>query len=147
MKPVGKAHMMLQIAIPQFTHLFRNYVDLVFFPCCWGLFAGRGPGSLNRLYPSSYATVTAVTGVGFSLAFVCVSVFPRHISKTVAAVSPGNPLFAVKMSKVNIASHKNIASVSLHYCQCWLLLIDLSIQSHWPTSFKHCFFCHDSHCC
>ena len=30
-----KAHTMLQIAVPLFTHIFRKFVGLVFFSCHW----------------------------------------------------------------------------------------------------------------
>jgi len=65
MQPAGKAHTMLQNAIPFFTHLFRKVAGLTFSPCCWGPVGGWG--LLKRLNPSAfertliYRNVTVLT--------------------------------------------------------------------------------------
>jgi len=73
-------------------------------------------------------------GIGFSPAFVCLSVFPHDISKTDAArttklktqmfrdVSLKPIYFEIKWSKVKVTSNESSASArgSLHSCECSL---------------------------
>jgi len=42
--------------------------------------------------------------------------------------------FGAKRSKVKVTSHKTLPASSLHYCECWLLLVEILCLVLWTTS-------------